>query len=344
MPLVTVIALIILVSLYIVLWEKDVAFRDNPIGKRQFDLHKIYSKAESPLFYIDQSAKYALQQSVYELAQNGGFSEIDVEDIDTSGEAVEIEASGCGKFNGADVWYILKKTQGGYIETSCFDENSVNMNLEYLFNKNLNLYLEKHPENIPINNYAYEIRDNLEIIGRALYPLKFDILKEELKTKEITKEPIQTPEGLVDFTGTELCKKGSRCLLTKEAYLLLEEAQKKATEKGVSLEVTEGYRSLEEQAIIWNRNPDKIFVCPPSPKCPHFSGNAVDTRFKGKTLYTMTSADWRLLHNIMSEAGWVRYGVEDESKIKEVGEPWHFECCGTPRDVRAKAQGVDAIV
>src|SRR3989338_7504135 len=52
------------------------------VGKKQLGLFKIYQKAESPLFYLDQSAKYSLQQSVYELAQTGGFvSEFDVNEI-----------------------------------------------------------------------------------------------------------------------------------------------------------------------------------------------------------------------------------------------------------------------
>ncbi len=88
-------------------------------------------------------------------------------------------------------------------------------------------------------------------------------------------------------------------------------------------------------------NPDSSKVCPPSSQCPHLSGNAVDIRFEGKTKETMTSNDWTLLHEIMSEAGWVRYGDENNPRK---GEPWHFECCGTIRYSRAQQQGVTAII
>lgn len=319
--------------------------RYETLGKRQLNLFQTYAKAESVLFYIDVSAEeFSLPQSVYDLAQNGGFSELEIgEDIDSSGfgktEPDKKETKNCGRLYGYSVWYEVTKDESGYKENQCFDVKLAGTHLQKFFNRNLNKHLLKHPHNIPIDNYNYEIRGNLEIIGRAIQPLKFDILKEE--EKEYAKEAVETPEGIVDFTGTELCKKGIRCMLTKEAHGLLIKAQETAKQKGVSLEATFGYRTLPEQEDAWRKNPDSMYVCPPSPSCPHLSGNAVDIRLKGKTFATMTPDEWRLLHRIMSEAGWVRYGDE---KDPEIGEPWHFECCGTVRYARAKEQGVTAIV
>ena len=308
----------------------------NIIGDYSLDLLHTSKEAEKILFFIDQSAKYSLQQSVYELAQNGGFADIDIEDVDIGSEIETETRSSCGRFKDANVWFELKKEPNDkYSEASCFDEKNAVTNLKYMFNKNLNKYLENYPENIPTNNYKYEIKDGLEIIGRAIKPLRLDILKEpkflglgEGAKETPTKEPTATPEGLLDFTGTELCKKGSECLLTKEAYDLLNKANAIAKQKGLSLEIAQGYRSIEEQQILWELNPDRSKVCFPSPKCPHYSGNAVDLRFKGKNKYTMTNKDWQLLHNIMTskDVGWVRYSKES----------WHFECCGTVRYARAK--------
>lgn len=307
----------------------------NYIGQYQFEIIKASNKAEKSLFYIDQSAKYSLQQAIYDLAQNGGFSEIDsYEEIDTSGitdETTEQSKKGCGKFSGANVWYEIKKdSTGEYTQIPCFDEKFLTTNLEYRFNKNLNKYLSNYPSNILTDNYNYEIRNSLEILGKAVSPLKFSIIKDE--TKAIVKEPVEvkmTAEAkeFVDFTGTELCAKGKRCLLAKDAYELLLKAQEIANQNKVSLEVIFGYRTLEEQNVLWKRNPNSKYVCPPSPKCPHLTGNVVDVKIKEKR-------DWNLLHKIMTQAGWVRY----------TKEPWHFECCGTTRYAKAKAQGVTAIV
>lgn len=360
MPLLVLMSLIILISLFLVLYEKNKPFADNPIGKRQFDLLKIYTKAEAVLFYIDQSAKYSLQQAVYDLAQNGGVSEIEFNDFET------FAGSDCGRFNGAYVWYELRKGKDGYSESSCFDEKSLNAHLIYYFNRNLNDYLQIHPHDILLNNYKYDVKGNLEITGKALEPLKFDILQqeinEELKTNSLLKEPAKiaaeaaTIQGnFKDFTNTPICAKGSRCILTEEAFNQLMQAQKKAQQKAVSLEVYSSYRSKSQQEALWfgntpenyaaryiDENVRRKYVCDPrggEKSCPHMSGKVVDIRLRGKTTGTMTSADWRILHEIMTPKDqnnrplWVRYA----------NEPWHFECCNTPRYSRAVQQGVTAI-
>ena len=357
LPIIVIFTLGVLVYLYIVLLGKG-SF-EEPIGKRQFDLLKTYVKAESALFYIDQSSKYALQQAVYELAQNGvSVSEFDINELNLQ----VFERNKCGKFKDAYVWYELKKdASNNYVKGECFDKDPLNINLLYFFNKNLNKYLTSSQYNIPINNYNYEIKDNLEMIGKAILPLKFDILKDE--SKPAAKKPVETKieqkksEDFTQSTEENLCAKGVRCVLAEDAYNLLLEAQKIALKKGKKLIVNSAYRSQEEQIAVWNRfastYPDarerRKKVCDPfSQVCPHTTGNAVDVVFDGKTTGTMSSYDWLTLHEIMTsvknengESLWVRYGGE---KKFDIGEPWHFECCGTDRYARAKAQGVTAIV
>ncbi len=337
MPLIVIILIIVLVNLYIVLLEKG-SFT-KPIGSRQFDLFKTYLEAEKALFFIDQSAKYSLQQSIYELAKDGGLSEVYASDVLTSRETPFIPiAKKCGKFYGYSLWYEK--------DAVCFDENKVKLNLELLFNERMNSYLDDYPINIWLDNYKYEIRDSIEIIGRAKEPLKLDILKDE--RKEAVKKPIEekiiTKEGITelkDFTGTELCAKGSKCGLTAETYQKLEEAQKLAKEKGKSLEIYSAYRSEEEQTALWggqtperyrqrfpNEEERRKYVCNPNlglGECPHMTGKAVDIRFKGKSNSDMTVDDWKELEKIMYTAGFRRY----------TAELWHYECCGTERYNRA---------
>ncbi|MBI2658664.1 D-alanyl-D-alanine carboxypeptidase family protein [Candidatus Woesearchaeota archaeon] len=324
----------------------------EPLGTKQLTIFKTYSKAESALFYIDQSAKYSLQQSIYELAANGvSVSEFDINEININQPFI---LNKCGKFKDAYVWYELKKdASNNYVQTECFDKSPLITNLVYFFNKNLNQYLTASPYNIPINNYDYEVKNNLEIIGKAKFPLKFDILKDE--SKQSIKKPVEArieQKNSEDFTqSTEnLCAKGVKCVLTDEAFALLLEAQKIAKQKSKTLVVNSAYRSQDEQIAVWNRfastYPDaaerRKRVCDPyNQKCPHTTGNAVDVVFKDRTTATMSNIEWLALHQIMSEAGWVRYGIENRY---DLWEPWHFECCGTDRHKRAQSKGVTAIV
>ncbi len=360
LPVLVVVVFIVLINLYIVLTIKNAPL-NYPIGQRQFELLGTAIKAEKALFYIDQSAKYSLQQSVYDLAQNGGISDIEVSDT-------EIFAKyGCERFNGAYVWYQLEKTDSGYIKNSCLDDNTVNNNLIYSFNKNLNQYLMNYPGSIPTGNYNYELKNSLEIIGAATNPLKFDIFKDESIQEEkaakqlkdpqqIIKDTTKTPEGTRDFTNTPLCAKGSACVLTEEAFQMIVKAQENAIKKGALIEVYSAYRSPEQQKALWEgKTPEKYaqrypdvnerrkYVSDPSNcviGCPHLSSKAVDVRLKGKTTQTMTRQDWRLLQEIMTSK-------DEDNKplwVKYTEENWHFECCGTDRYVRAITRGVTEIV
>lgn len=323
------------------------------IGKYQFSIIKSSNEAEKVLLYISQSAKYSLQQAVYDLAQNGGASQADVFETPTPPEEFYENpySNSCGKYYGYPVW--SRKGENNE-KISCFDPQQANINLISYFKKNFEEYLSKNPQNIPSDNYDYKIEDSIEIIGKATNLMQFDILKDD--SKEIIKEPVKIPKEISktteeqeSFTGTKLCRKGKKCVLNQEAFDLLKKAQDKAVDKKVSLEVIEGYRSKEDQIRIWKgetsdryayfyltESDRKKVVCYPygddvEQRCPHLTGNAVDIFFEGKTKSTMTREDYNLLFSIMSSAGWVRY----------TKEPWHFECCGTKRYELAKAQGLN---
>jgi len=345
--------------------------KNEPLGLKQLTLFRIYAKGESVLFYIDQSAKYSLEQSAYDLAKSGGVSEIEVSDAET------FAGYECGKFNDAYVWYQLRKNGEKYNSKDCFDEKSAETNLGYIFNKNLDKYLVNYPINIPSGNYNYRFRDNLEIIGLASLPININIFKKEVledfstATRDVKPKPIdisqlnkdttKLSEGFRDFTGTDLCAKGSKCVLKEDAFQQLVKSEKIAESKklckeGTCLEVYSGYRSYDEQNSLWNGSTSEKYadrykdpavrikyVCNPDggeKSCPHMSGNVVDIRLAGKTTSTMNSADWNNLYSIMTSFDtnrqplWVKYS----------NEPWHFECCNTPRYARAISQGVTSTV
>ncbi|MBI1934891.1 N-acetylmuramoyl-L-alanine amidase [Candidatus Woesearchaeota archaeon] len=165
---------------------------NGKIGDHDFYLINAANEGEKALLYIQQSAKNSLQQSIYDLAKNGGVLEI--EDDHNS----IIQKHECGKFKDAYVLYRLKKTKDDYEEISCMETTSINDNLKYLFNEDLNQYLSNYPEALPISNYDYEVKNGIEITGKAKSPLIFKILKEAGATgalvydKTTSTEPIAT--------------------------------------------------------------------------------------------------------------------------------------------------------
>jgi len=321
------------------------------LGEKQLSLFKAYQKSESALFYIDQSAKYSLQQAIYDLARYGGLSEVYASEVLTprGQPTMPSAAKECGKYYGYYLWNDK--------DVDCFSENKIKLNLELQFNEKLNGYLVNYPSDILLNNYDYNIRGSTEIIGNPKEPLKFEILKyESVKKKEevlkqIPKEeertigPEQIPtqqeiSGFRDFSDDNLCAKGIKCRLTLEAYQKIADAQKIAKEKGKELEVYSAFRSEQEQKDLWEGNtPERYkqrfpadaerakYVCNPAKgmeACPHMSGRAIDVRFRKKS---MTVADWKELESILYKAGFRRYSAE----------LWHYECCGTDRYNRAVA-------
>ena len=386
----------------------------NYIGQYQFYMIKSSQEAEKSLFYIDQSAKYSMQQAIYDISRSGGISEIENTGTDEASSDYK-----CGKFKDSYVWYEIKKKDKLYDVQDCFDEDSVGSNLIYVFDQNLNKYISSAPIEIPVDNYNYDLKDNSEITGTANDPITFSILKYDQEIalpplkprqykvdsqgktiiekkaaapKEIPQDKAKaTPsdttktisedktnlKSLTDFSGLTsdilgketidlagLCQKGLKCSLTNDAYKLLLSAQKKAKAEGKYLQVNSAFRTYEKQKALWEgRTPERYAQRFPDPverskyvsdpdkcgdTCSHFTGNAVDVVFRGKTIKTMTGLEWKQLRSIMTGTGWIWYGdakdINSDSTNVKTGELWHFECCETKRVVRAEKAGVTAIV
>lgn len=353
----------------------------NIIGESSLVLLGTSKTAEEALFYIDQSAKYSLQQAVYDLAKNGGVSEVEETGTDEAFAFYE-----CGRFNDAYVWFeISKDAEGKYLEKECFNNAQTTEYIGYLFDKNLNKYLENYPHNIPTSNYYYEFRGNLEVIGKAKEPIRFDIIGEieAAKPKPFqgfggsrsggagggTEFVVEGDKDLIDFTGLEkaklgeevidikgLCPKGKICKLSREAFNNLLRAQKTAKQKGASLEIRSSYRSLKQQTDIWEGNtPEKYkqrydneeirrkYVCDPTKEEPEKRCPHLSGNAVDVRLQgrQMNSNDWKLLYQIMTAT---KNNENQPAWVKYRPEPWHFECCETERYVRAIEQGVTELV
>ncbi|MFC1704945.1 hypothetical protein ACFLZ6_01300 [Nanoarchaeota archaeon] len=136
--------IMIMPLLYIRLEEKRFQF-DREIGDIQYSAIELYQEADKVLFYVDESARYAVHQAVYDLALNGGFAEV----------------------NQALIGYAIW-APGNYPEPK--------KALPVFVDKYLNEYLAAYPETLPINNYDYFVdqKDKLEVNGIAAINLDFN--------------------------------------------------------------------------------------------------------------------------------------------------------------------------
>ncbi len=112
-------------------------------GEQELELLEIYNEAEEILFYVDQSAKYAIPKSIKELAENGGF----------------YNASPCGNYLGYNVW-----------GENCFPDYKES--LKFFIKKYFNPYLENSPSGNISTDYNYLILDK-NIAGIANFNLHF---------------------------------------------------------------------------------------------------------------------------------------------------------------------------
>ena len=134
----------------------------NYIGEYQFAITKSADYASNSLLYAEHAAKYALQKSIYDLADKGGISN------DFGNE--------CGMFSGAPIWYEMKRNDIEYDETDCFDESNINWTLANVFDENLNSGLANNPFGLETDNYEYSVKDNVDIYGLAKRQLNVNII------------------------------------------------------------------------------------------------------------------------------------------------------------------------
>jgi hypothetical protein len=131
------IVLVVMPMLFIRMSAKKNQF-ERTLGQTQLDLIDIYQKSEKDLFYVDQAAKYASYESIFALAENGGFT---------------LFGSKCGKYLDYNLW-----NKNEY----CFPDYT--NNFKAYFSTNFNPYLSSN--DLSLINYDILLQKD-KIIGTA---------------------------------------------------------------------------------------------------------------------------------------------------------------------------------
>ena len=144
---------------------------EHDIGDKQLGLFKTYFEAEKTLFYTDQSAKYAVYQSIYDLGKNGGY----------------FKEPECGKYGNFVLWSNNNE--------NCFpDARTIRTSTNAFLNKYLNSYLDRK------NNYDFIIEDIEEVY--EIKDGKFELVTNQDLVAKLKKElkEIKTSETIITYT------------------------------------------------------------------------------------------------------------------------------------------------
>jgi|TARA_B100001971_G_C18006336_1_gene439993 coenzyme F420-reducing hydrogenase gamma subunit len=123
-------------------------------GDVQKSILDAYSDVKVTFFSLDKLAKYAEEQTSYDLSKKGGF----------------IEENECGNNFGFVLWNTVDEDNS---IIGCYpDQDDINDTFKTLFLANLNEHLESYNEiseiKIPLDNYDdITLRNKLEIVGIA---------------------------------------------------------------------------------------------------------------------------------------------------------------------------------
>jgi len=197
LPYVVMISFIATLGIFYLLSMKETAVETSYIGEIQTVTLKAMQEAEKELTYIDNAARISSYQSLYELAEEGGFK----------------ENSECGEY-GFQSWNNKKM--------ECFPD--YRENFKALFNENLNNFIARYSL---WDNYNFDIKQNnkLRITGFAINDLEKEYYLEEekrkisisrsyvpIKIEEINAENLkkiynENPD-LIDFIKSESNKQG----------------------------------------------------------------------------------------------------------------------------------------
>ncbi len=127
---------------------------EKSIGEEQIELIKEYSKGESILFYIDQSAKYSFYNAIYLFAEKG----------------IYLNDPGCKYYSEEYVMWenVLEDEAKEYHEVDCYpEERDIAMNFALFLNNELDEYFKIYPSAIiPKDNYDFNFNAG-EIKGIA---------------------------------------------------------------------------------------------------------------------------------------------------------------------------------
>lgn len=147
-----VIVLIILISAFAILTKKSQKF-DFQIGERQLNLINTYQRGEKILFYVDQSAKYSMEQAIYDLAEDGGHHEL----------------NDCGHYSGLNVWADISIKGSSKEIKKCYPEKDLReSSLKQFFNEKLVVNLANYPDEDIVREYDYGLKEDnsgIQIIG-----------------------------------------------------------------------------------------------------------------------------------------------------------------------------------
>src|SRR3989338_2395214 len=102
------------------------AYGTDFTGEVSLKLIDFAQEAEKLLINIDQAAKILAQQSVYDLAKNGGLIE-----------------SECGQYLGLNVLNKIEKKNSKKEIKFCIEKEKINDNLTKIYSENLNSYFSK---------------------------------------------------------------------------------------------------------------------------------------------------------------------------------------------------------
>lgn len=345
-----IITLMVLTTALIRLHSKFDLPDDEKFGEKQLAIISTANYAQIALNYIDQSSKLVARQTVYDLSQSVGH----------------IRESPCGEYMGHQV--ILEENK------NC--KPNVNQNTINKFNSNLNIQLGRFPysSNLPSYSNSISNTEKLTIVGKTDDMFSLSIIpfeSQRQKTQEQIKEvSISTAVCGIDESRlvrpeSVVCQNNA-CRVDPLVKDKLIEAANIARNYGYEIQVTDSYRSFEDQKYLWEhgttQHPEWAYnrskIAEPSCDAPHTTSKVVDVilidsgliKKEVVDLSTMSSSVGSisevkniparaLLEKIMCDAGFVRFG--NEANIQ--GEFWHYEYA-TDRWRRAQEKGVCAII
>jgi len=146
---------VIMPLLFVRLESKRVQF-ERKIGDMQFNAIDTYQEADGVLFYIDESARYAAHQAIFDLGLKGGHTEP------------------CEEYQGYALWV------NGYEECYPEPKKALPVFVESYFNE----YLAAYPSTLS-NDYDFLVKqeNKLNIIGVAAINLNFENDNETYSSK-----------------------------------------------------------------------------------------------------------------------------------------------------------------
>jgi hypothetical protein len=166
------VTVIVLTTAFFVLANKRVQFPSG-IGGRQVEIIKTYQESDKILLYVDQAAKFSVDQSVYNLGLQGGHYSKPV----------------CGENSGYFIWQ--KST------TDCYPNAIETFGI--LINKEMDKHLNNYPPQtgltIPKDNYEFTIHND-KVIGIALENVILTIFDSKFTSRGLY---YMKPSFVVDF-------------------------------------------------------------------------------------------------------------------------------------------------